>query len=534
MTQSVPTYITCSEGLILNSNKFELLGSNGVAVSLKNFEVDLKGGYRRINGFAKFGGASATQPDGSNPILGIEAYADGIIVCVNDGVYYTEDGITWIQVNRDAPEPGLSEAALGAATELPRASQGRAEFVVAKGTLDHTDNPYGVLYIATGPNKLAHFHINGTGGSRTYTYKELTVPTSATLIANHDLHLCVVDSENYPNRIYYSAIREYDSFTGTGSGYVDLIGSIVGIRSFRDSLYVFCENSINRLVNINDPSNISVVPVTGSLGCVDGMTIQEIGGDLIFLAPDGLRTIAGTARIGDVELGTISRRVQRIIEGIVDGSANYIISSAVIGEKNQYRLFYSSPSGQGYGIIGTLALDQYGNTLFKWSEIRNLPVYCISTDVNNNGEHIVYHGGFTGYVYLHDTGNSFDGAAIEAEFTTPDVHFGDLGLRKGLHFMNLSLTNEGVVDMYIDVRFDFESSRAIQPAPFRVQISSAPAIYGIGTYGAAYYTTSESPLERLPLQGSGHSISYKFYSNNTNPPYTINGFHTELFPSGRK
>ena len=37
---------------------------------------------------------------------------------------------------------------------------------------------------------------------------------------------------------------------------------------------------------------------TENIGCVDGNTIQEIGGDLVFLAPDGLRTVAGTARIG--------------------------------------------------------------------------------------------------------------------------------------------------------------------------------------------------------------------------------------------
>src|SRR5690606_9256152 len=106
---------------------------------------------------------------------------------------------------------------------------------------------------------------------------------------------------------------------------------------------------------------------------------QEIGGDLIFLAPDGLRTVAGTARIDDIELGTISRKVQKILESVISNSSRYILSSTVIGEKNQYRLYYSSPSGQGYGIIGTLALDQFGNTLFRWSEIRGLPVYSISS-----------------------------------------------------------------------------------------------------------------------------------------------------------
>ena len=38
----------------------------------------------------------------------------------------------------------------------------------------------------------------------------------------------------------------------------------------------------------------------------------------IFLAPDGLRTIAGTARIGDVELGSISRQIQARIDEIIE------------------------------------------------------------------------------------------------------------------------------------------------------------------------------------------------------------------------
>ena len=58
----------------------------------------------------------------------------------------------------------------------------------------------------------------------------------------------------------------------------------------------------------------SIVPVAENVGCLSGYSIQEIGGDLIFLAPDGLRTVAGTARIGDVELGTVSKAIQPILQ----------------------------------------------------------------------------------------------------------------------------------------------------------------------------------------------------------------------------
>ena len=65
-------------------------------------------------------------------------------------------------------------------------------------------------------------------------------------------------------------------------------------------LIIFCTNSIYKLQNINNSSTITVVPITKNVGCMDGASIQEIAGDLVFLSPDGLRTIAGTTRIGDV------------------------------------------------------------------------------------------------------------------------------------------------------------------------------------------------------------------------------------------
>ena len=70
-------------------------------------------------------------------------------------------------------------------------------------------------------------------------------------------------------------------------------------------MIVFCENSIHKLINIDDSQNVAIVSIAENVGCLSGYSIQEIGGDLVFLAPDGIRTVAGTARIGDVELGTV-------------------------------------------------------------------------------------------------------------------------------------------------------------------------------------------------------------------------------------
>ena len=79
--------------------------------------------------------------------------------------------------------------------------------------------------------------------------------------------------------------------------------------------------------------DFNLLPVTREIGCINGATIQEVGGDLIFLGPDGLRTVAGTEN-WYVELGTISRQVQPRFEGLTDVDE---FDSVVVPDKTQYR-----------------------------------------------------------------------------------------------------------------------------------------------------------------------------------------------------
>ena len=55
MAKSQPYTVACSGGLIKASNAIDLLKTPGVATDLRNFEVSIKGGYRKINGYQKFG-----------------------------------------------------------------------------------------------------------------------------------------------------------------------------------------------------------------------------------------------------------------------------------------------------------------------------------------------------------------------------------------------------------------------------------------------------------------------------------------------
>ena len=385
MARSQPYTVACDGGLVKSANQIDLLKTPGVARELRNFEVSIEGGYRRINGFTKFGGGSAVQPTGgATNILGVTPYADGVVVAAGTSIYFSQDGTSWLEINKSSvSNSGDNYSTFTGRSTLTRTNQGQAQFVVFEGaTFD-----YGQLIIADGANKLYSFRMEGTGAltSRTFFAEEITVTGSKSVqfIAIHDHHLIAAGVEDNLNTVFYSVYNSPTDFSGSGAGSVTISDQVVGVKGFREDLIVFAENSIHKLVNINVSANTRIDPITENVGCLSGYSIQEIAGDLIFLAPDGLRTVAGTARIGDVELGTVSKAIQPILTDLAETINNFVISSVVIREKSQYRLFYTNTSlnkNQQRGIIGTLRPNG-----FQWSETRALEVTEIGSGFNENG-----------------------------------------------------------------------------------------------------------------------------------------------------
>tara|TARA_B100001559_G_C16490518_1_gene618221 strand:- start:536 stop:2173 length:1638 start_codon:yes stop_codon:yes gene_type:complete len=541
-----PYALACEGGLDKASSAFELLRRPGAARRLRNFEVDVAGGYRRINGFSAFGGASAANPSTDDDILGLHVYADGVIACSSTNIYFSLDGTSWLQINRASVAGGGDNySTFTGRSASARTSQGKAHFVTFEG-----DTTYGEVIITDEGSgvKPFYFKMTGTGAlsNRTYFAKEITVsgthyPKFCTI---HDKHLVVAGAATAPNTIFYSGTNDIDDFTTTGSGSIVLDDQVVGLRSFRDDLIIFCRNSIYKLVNINNSSTISVQPITQNIGCLDGKSIQEIGGDLVFLAPDGIRTLAGTVRIGDVELGTVSRAIQPLIKDIADNIGSLNVSSIVIRDKSQYRLYYgSSTSGDSSeGIIGTLKTNQQGFTQFQWSETFGIDASAAATSgFNSSGVEKHYHGDYAGRVFNHDTGDSFLNTSgtetnIVAEYQTPDLDYGDLGTLKTLKYVKVSATPEGNVSTKLKLRYDYDDTTIPQPSDYTLSINK-PSLFGtavFGTTAAHVFGASSDPMTRQAVEGSGHSNYFRIFSDDQNSPYTINGIYIDYEPSGRQ
>ena len=534
MARSQPFTVACEGGLVTASNQIDLLRRPGVATELENFEVSIEGGYRRINGFKKFGEGSATQPTGgATTIQGVFPYADGVIACAGTDIFFSNDGATWLQINKLSAGGGDNYSTFTGKSATARTGQGQCQFVLFEGaTFD-----YGEVIIADGANKPWAFRMEGTGAlnTRTFFTEEITVDgtNGVKYITIHDHHLIAAGVENNLNTVYYSVYNDPNNFTGSGAGSVTISDQVQGVKGFRTDLIVFAENSIHKLININDSANIRIDPITENVGCLSGYSIQEIAGDLLFLAPDGIRTVAGTARIGDVELGTLSKAIQPVLTAVTQNINLYRITSVVIREKSQYRLFYSNVSAVAAGqrgIIGTIRANG-----FEWSETRGLEVTEIGSGFNKDGVEVYYHGNNTGYVHIHDSGDDFDGTAILARYSTPDYDYGDLGTLKTLHYLKVSAGAEGLSTPEVQIRFDYGSSDIPQPVEnFSLGTLNPPSFFGRAVFGTNIFGAIADPMIRIPLQGSGTSNNFTFISNDSKPSYKINGLYVDYIPSGRR
>ena len=596
--------ITVQGGLDLVSSSHALFRTPGAATKLQNFESSTTGGYRRISGYQKFGGASSAIPSGTSTdsIEGLFPYANGVLVCQGDNIYWSTTGTSYTQINKDTyktktgtvsvtagsatvtgsgtafttefaandriqidnvnyrvlsitsdtvltldfnvvsnasgqsvKKSGMSSADLSSATVVTRTNQSNCQFVNYE-----SEGTYGTVYITDGANKIAEFQITTVGGSNVFHFETLerstpVNPKRATIFSERLIVAGQSDSES--TVAYSTRLKPYD-FTGASAGTIDTGDVIVGIKVFRNSLVVFCKNSIFELTNLD--STPILKSVTKNIGCVDGNTIQEIGGDLVFLAPDGLRTVAGTARIGDVELSSISRKILPVINNLLDNISSFTISSMVIRERSQYRLFYFQ-SGQAAssqkGIIGTFKFDANGVPAFEWSETLGMEIKKCTSDLDINNKEVQFGSNESGYVYQLDTGNNFDGSNIDAQFQTPDMDYGDNGLRKSLYAVKANIEPEGTNNnLKLLVRYDFESTEVPQPGAVAVGNLSSAAIFGASSsvFGTSVFGAVVLPSKRMIVTGSGFSNNFKFFSNDTDASYSVNGMFVSFIAGGRR
>ena len=585
MVDSVSTFrAVCRGGLNTGADVLSLgEESPGSAIQLLNYEPNLEGGYRRLTGFANNFG---TVP-GTGSVLGVavaNGVNQGILACRTPSsgnnylhhwnFYYTVavtsgegssftvgETVTAVESSSDSTSTGVSGTVIAKASASLTINFGRLPTSVfatsnvltggtSSATTTVTSTPTVIGWTAvstsgsptmTGVSKVRFTEINfgtpkviltdGINPAATYdgsTYTQITdtnAPTDPKIAAEFQNHLFLSGDPAQPSNLFFSApTAETDFSPANGGGVINVGFAIVAIKKFRNVLFIFGKNNIKRLVGDNS-ANFVLESVTSNLGCLSTDSVIELGGDLLFLAPDGIRPIGGTNKIGDVNLETLSKNIQSTIRNVIASEDLDALSSVIIRSKSQFRYLFSTSSSQG--LLGALR-EYQGNIGFEFAQTFGIECTCADSGYIEQ-EEFVLHGASSGKVFQQESGNAFDTSNILSIFKSPFVYMGNPEQRKTFYSTSAYMSAEGNFSVALSVTYDYDNTDISTPDNLTLSTTSPGAFFDRGTNVAVFDTTdifdgNPSPVESVTFSGSGKAIALTFVTDDTNESHSIQGF----------
>ena len=485
-------------GLISNLSPLQQ-GTNAVgsATILQNFEATKEGGYSKIKGYEKY---STTTVPGSGPVLAIKVISSGRIVTARQNAanvteYYYGTGTVW--------------TSMGARPLLG-------------GKVRHA------LYNLNGDDKVVFVDGSNYPGIYNTSGNTFTAVSSSTDVLGAEYIAVFKNTAFYAkgNNVVFTAPFSVDDFSSAnGAGSINVASAITGLAVFRDQLIIFTADSIKRLTG-NTTADYQVSPITDRIGCVNGDTIQEVGGDIMYLAPDGIRLLSATDRIGDFGLDIASDPISKDATTFLGSTPNF--TSVLMREKAQYRIFAyieSEQSDVAKGLIATKFVSQ-GATGISWSSTFGIKAYVADSRYSGTSETIAF-ANTDGYIYVLDTGSSFDGDSIDAIFESPYMPISDPQVRKSFYKITLYAEPTGSMSLDLNVKYDFGTNTntgVIQPTTQTIQ-STGSAVFLYGASNAVFNTSTFGGeldvVYNTNLVGSGKTIALRVEDFSTNPTFTL-------------
>lgn len=466
----------------------------GSLISSQNFESGQAGGYARIKGYQLYDSA---QVPGTANVLGSFVYNDGVIACRGDSIYFS-NGSGW----------GSNLA--------PTARTNAGQYRAAKYTWSAGKR----IVLVDGVNRPVRF--TGTTG-----VDLSSAPLGAT---------CAIEFKNHlffgkGGVVTFSAPDDdTDYATANGAGTFTVGDDIQNFGIWRERLYIFCENSIH-VISGNNSADFVLGPVTRDLGCTFPDTVLEVGGDIVFLAPDGIRTISSTDQVSEVNINNLSNPIKETIdEYITDYEDLGRVCAVTVESKSQYRLFFSSMSvstANSPGINMCLVKNQ---GVLDWEFFPLKGIQVVTADrgqINSGKDELVIHSDYNGFIYEQESGYSFNGANVDAHIQLGYLIFDDPAIRKILRKLRLYVSAEdrALSSITAQVYLDDNDANVLQPAAaaLSTSIPTGIAIYGYSAskYGTAIYGRGASSNYKTGLIGGGFNMSIKLSSNDTKPAYAI-------------
>ena len=542
--------VICGGGLNSNENHLDLSDNmSGAATRLVNYEPSLYGGYRRIEGFELYDGDYGEVDDVNNA-----GSAEGKVLCV---AIFKNDSTSTTQIIAARKDVGANTYSFYYHTALigwrPFALGGSITRSTTDGVrtvdkLRFASFNFGdgnKICFVDGVNEAIIFdgsswqELSSTGTGTSSSGGGDQCVDAPSVVDVFENHLFLGGDRTSLASVAHSAPRDpYDFMVANGAGQVAIGFDVVQIKPFRDNLFVFGNNAIKKITA--DLTNGFVLDqVTANVGCVARDSVLEIGGDLMFLSPDGFRPVAGTSRIGDVELETVSKPIQATLIDTIKNFDMDTLNGVVIRSKSQIRYFIGDDAvaaTDSFGLIGGLT-DSQGSIGWEFGELVGIRASCASSEYIGT-EEFVLHGDYDGKVYRQERGTSFNNTDIVSIYSTPYLDFGETEQRKYIRKVNTFVRAEGPMTLNLSLAYDWGDYNTARPSTYTQESQGGPTVYAgrsISYAGAnVLYGGSSKPIMTSDVQGSGFSVRATFVTVGQTEPFSIQGIVFEYSAAGRR
>lgn len=521
--------VVCRGGLSTNDDTLLLSDEfPGKASQLINFEPSQFGGYRRIDGYELWDSSAAIVP-GTGAVLGVFIFDDNVYAArantLTSGstykIFVHTTAVGWSTSTTVVLSTGSTASNLTYTTGTNTVVRIRS----------HLHNYTGSETIVMTDGVNFPYKYNGT------TWRRIDQSTADLLGAKYSApfknHTFFAGMPANLNNLVYSAPNTDDNFgAGSGTGVINVGFTINGIKVFREYLYVFGTSHIKRVSGKNS-SDFALEDVTFDIGCIAPDSILELGGDVLYMSADGIRTISGTDKIGDVNLETISEDIKASLHEYIEQYSSNNFVGVVLRHKSQFRLFFYSSAesvGDSQGVIGGIRYPTSGTKSWEFGRLLGIKANCATSGFINNLE-VMIHGDDVGHVFEQEVGSSFNGDQIISVFTTPYLDFGNTETLKDFIRCHLFIRPEGPVTIYTGLRFDWDDPNSPVPPNFSDTFGAITTKYDGSTAlydaaGVTYDGTGRLSL-RFDINGAGSSIKYSFVNASASTlPFTIQGYVT--------
>lgn len=200
------------------------------------------------------------------------------------------------------------------------------------------------------------------------------------------------------------------------------------------------------------PTNFNLVTFNTGIGAV-ASSPQNLF-DTFFLDDLGVVTLKTSMNYGNFLPSTLTKNILPFIQR----ERGNLMASSLNREKSQFRLFFKD----GYALWLTVFNQQYlGSGLILFPDVIN----CVDTTNLLTEVEATYAGSLNGFVYQLDVGTSFDGAEIQASFTTAWDALKSPRILKRFRAASIEVQGTGYAEIQYGYELGYHSDQIAQLPP---------------------------------------------------------------------